>query len=93
MKDALIEQFCAALRVLLDEASDTDPLPEFSLEVPRQADHGDFACNAAMLLAKRLGKPPRAIAQRLVELVHPEADRAPGLHWVALHVVRVWSRS
>ena len=42
------------------------PAPAFSLEVPRSAGHGDFACNAALLLAKTLGQPPRAIAQRLL---------------------------
>ena len=41
------------------------PLPEFTLEIPRQKEHGDFACNAALLLAKRLRHPPREIAEQL----------------------------
>ncbi|MCY7386227.1 MAG: arginine--tRNA ligase, partial [Microcoleus sp. CAN_BIN18] len=28
---------------------------------------GDFQCNAAMSLGKKLGKPPRAIAQTIIE--------------------------
>jgi len=37
-----------------------------ALEPPRQAEHGDFATNAALVLAKRLKKPPRAVAEALV---------------------------
>ena len=33
-----------------------------ALERPRQADHGDYATNAAMLLTKALGRPPREMA-------------------------------
>ena len=38
-------------------------IPAFAIEVPREKNHGDFAVNAAMLLAKQAGKPPREIAQ------------------------------
>ena len=36
------------------------------LEVPRQADHGDYATNLALVLAKQVGRPPRAIAEALL---------------------------
>ena len=42
-------------------ASKSEP----TLERPRQAGHGDFSTNAAMLLAKSAGAPPREIAERL----------------------------
>jgi arginyl-tRNA synthetase len=51
---------------LLKEACDDAALPELALEVPRQAEHGDFSSNVAMGLAKRLRKPPRTIAEDLV---------------------------
>lgn len=45
---------------------------KLSIEEPRSADHGDLSTNAAMLLAKKAGKPPRElaaiIAARLKEL-------------------------
>jgi len=41
-------------------------LPEFRLETPRDPAHGDAATNLALLLAKGLGKPPRAVADQLV---------------------------
>ena len=36
-----------------------------AVEPPRDAGHGDMATNAAMVLAKPAGKPPRAIAEAL----------------------------
>ncbi|MDT8438143.1 MAG: arginine--tRNA ligase [Wenzhouxiangellaceae bacterium] len=36
--------------------------PAFSVDPPRDANHGDYACNVAMLLARTAGKPPREIA-------------------------------
>ncbi|HWH96301.1 MAG TPA: arginine--tRNA ligase [Baekduia sp.] len=38
-----------------------------TLERPRQADHGDYATNAAMLYAPVLKAPPRDVAGRLAE--------------------------
>jgi len=37
----------------------------FAVETPRNPAHGDFAVNAAMVLAKPAGRPPREIAQVL----------------------------
>ncbi|HYW07347.1 MAG TPA: hypothetical protein VE913_10345, partial [Longimicrobium sp.] len=39
------------------------------LERPRNPDHGDWATNVALTLAKRLGRPPRAIADELAASV------------------------
>jgi arginyl-tRNA synthetase len=38
-------------------------LPPFEVEAPRQAEHGDFATNAAMVLASQAKKPPRQLAE------------------------------
>lgn len=62
MKEKLRARVEVALRELLDAEGDAEALPEFVIEVPRQKEHGDFSCNAAMLLAKRLRKKPREIA-------------------------------
>ena len=43
-----------------------------AVEPPRDAAHGDMATNAAMVLAKPAGKPPRAIAEALA--LHLAAD-------------------
>jgi arginyl-tRNA synthetase len=39
-----------------------DPLPAFEVEPPRDPRHGDYAANAALVLAGTLGRPPREIA-------------------------------
>jgi len=40
--------------------------PLVALERPRQAEHGDLATNVAMTLAKAARKPPREVAQAIV---------------------------
>jgi arginyl-tRNA synthetase len=49
---------------LAGDAQDV-PIDKATLDRPRQADHGDFATNAAMVLTKALGRPPRDIATDL----------------------------
>jgi arginyl-tRNA synthetase len=44
-----------------------------ALERPKQAAHGDFACNAALQIAKNLKQPPRQVAERLVAAL-PASD-------------------
>ena len=53
MRERLHQQIDGLVRALLDEAGSPGDPPEFVLEVPRSKEHGDFACNVAMLLAKR----------------------------------------
>ena len=69
MRERLLEHLRSALRGLLDACDDAGDLPEFALEVSRSPEHGDFACNAAMVLAKRLRKPPRALAERIAAAI------------------------
>ena len=40
---------------------------QYSLERPKQAAHGDYATNIALLLAKRVHQPPREVAQKIVD--------------------------
>ncbi len=44
------------------------------LDRPKQAQHGDFACNIAMLLAKELRGNPRVIAQKILDALPPSPD-------------------
>ncbi|MDO4563604.1 MAG: arginine--tRNA ligase [Clostridia bacterium] len=48
-------------------------IPDFSVEIPREKEHGDFAVNAAMLLAKALRKPPREIAAQIASEIDVSA--------------------
>lgn len=70
--------------------------PAWTLERPKRAEHGDLATNAAMVLTKRVGKPPRVVAEALVRALAGDAVirsaeiAGPGfvnlrLHAAALH--------
>lgn len=45
----------------------------WSVERPKRAEHGDLATNCAMVLTKKVGKPPRAIAEGLVKALAGDA--------------------
>lgn len=61
---AVVTPIAASLRP--DETLDID-LADVVLERPRNRDHGDWASNIAMRLAKRLGTNPRELAQRIAD--------------------------
>jgi arginyl-tRNA synthetase len=68
------------LAILLQEAvSKAFPGVEAAIELdrPKNADHGDFATNVALQLAKRVGRKPRDAAQAVVDALgaHPEISR------------------
>ncbi|MCU0678765.1 MAG: arginine--tRNA ligase [Candidatus Pacebacteria bacterium] len=58
----------AVLRAAINDALTTLGLPpsDFAIEHPKILDHGDYACNVAMVLSKAVGQSPRAIAEQLV---------------------------
>ncbi len=68
MKEQLRELILQAIQALQDDA--TLPadlaLPGFVIERARSRDHGDFACNVAMLLSKPARAKPRDLAEKLV---------------------------
>lgn len=49
-----------------------------TLERPKVASHGDIATNLAMQLAKPAGKPPRELAQRIIDALE-QASEVSGL--------------
>jgi arginyl-tRNA synthetase len=61
-KSHLSDLFAQALREVAPDQSGATVL----IERPKQASHGDYACNLAMQLAKPLRKPPRDIANVLI---------------------------
>lgn len=56
-----------------------DQVIPVSVEIPRQEEHGDFSTNAAMQLARHVGKKPREVAGELSEAIRREDDRG----WIA----------
>jgi arginyl-tRNA synthetase len=90
VRQALSNEIAAALRALLDAAGDAGPVPEFALETPRQKDHGDFACNAALLLAKRVRRPPRQIAEELAAAIRERSQLVARAEVAGPGFVNLW---
>jgi arginyl-tRNA synthetase len=90
------EQLLDALQAALDAAGLPAPPGGLELEPTRQREHGDFQTNAALQLAKPVGRPPRDIAtdlaRALTELHPPHVDRVEvaGPGFVNLHLAPTW---
>lgn len=59
------ERLAAALRRAAEQIG-VSQVPAFKLETPRDPAHGDVATNLALVLAPRLRRKPRDVAERLV---------------------------
>ncbi len=92
MRSRLHESFRAAVAKLLAEAASEAPPPEFSLEVPRSSEHGDFACNVALLLAKPLRRSPRQVADQLVSLLGVGEGAIARVEVAGPGFINVWLR-
>lgn len=78
-KNYIAGLFDSALAKILQESGDLPDgfqAPGAVLERPRQASHGDLACNLALQVAKPLKKNPREIAQQLVSTLDQLRDPA-----------------
>jgi arginyl-tRNA synthetase len=80
----LSERFAGALAALDETLRGADP-------VVRRSDRADYQVNGSMALAKRTGRPPRDLAQDLIDRVeladiaHPPEVAGPGFINVTLH--------
>ena len=90
MREQLTGHFDAVLREILDANGDEGAVPEFALEAPRNPDHGDFACNAALLLAKRLRRAPRQIAEDIAERLGKASEAVERVEVAGPGFVNVW---
>ena len=59
--------FVEAVAKAFPELSEAELVEIISVEEPREAGHGDFACPVAFRLAKMLGKNPVEIGNAIVE--------------------------
>ncbi|HYG85102.1 MAG TPA: arginine--tRNA ligase [Azospirillum sp.] len=68
------------IRKLLEELATEGAIPagldtsRLTVEPPREAAHGDLSTNAAMVLAKPAGQPPRKLAELLVAKLKARPD-------------------
>jgi arginyl-tRNA synthetase len=72
------ERLSALIREALSSAAPElglpDDLPAVELSTPKQKAHGDFSTNVALVVAPRVGRPPRDVATVIVR--HLPADPA-----------------
>ncbi|MBB6592247.1 arginine--tRNA ligase [Ralstonia solanacearum] len=69
-KQTISQLLSDAVGTLLPEGTNR---PEIVLERPKQAAHGDIACNVALQLAKPLGTNPRELANRIADGIRADA--------------------
>jgi arginyl-tRNA synthetase len=68
LKEAIENLINQALEQLIaDGMIETRPAPQITRT--KDAAHGDFTCNIAMMLAKQAGKPPRDVAQAVIDAI------------------------
>ncbi|HAM33747.1 MAG TPA: arginine--tRNA ligase [Deltaproteobacteria bacterium] len=65
--------FSAVRKKIAEWGADTEV--SVSIEIPRQESYGDFSTNAAMQLAGKLGRKPRAVAEEIVSVLREEDRR------------------
>jgi arginyl-tRNA synthetase len=73
IEQRLTDLIAAALAAATEELGLTGDPPQVELSRPKQKEHGDFATNVALVLAARVGRPPREVAESLVRHL-PEAS-------------------
>ncbi len=79
----IYEQTKKSIRDMIDKALQAalqqgelsfEAIPDYALEEPREKEHGDFAANVAMMMAKQAKKPPRVIADCIVSHLDTEGS-------------------
>lgn len=68
----LVDTLKARVRTIVADEGLTEGLDKIAVETPRDPTHGDFATNAAMVLAKPAKRNPRALGEVIAEAL--EAD-------------------
>jgi arginyl-tRNA synthetase len=68
MKDHISDLISAALNALVDAGNlPADIHPRINIDRTKDKSHGDLASNIALTLAKAAGKPPREVAQLIID--------------------------
>ena len=78
MKGKISDRICEAFKAVQAGGkyadADIDVKNMIRLEVPKDKQHGDFACNIAMMLAKSLRDAPRNIAEAIASNIETDED-------------------
>ena len=77
IEERLLAWLAAGVRAWAAETGVPGELPQPELLAPRQKEHGDFASNIALAVAKRAARSPREVAQAIVDLPRARSVRPP----------------
>ena len=66
MKETIESRLNQALEKLISDGL-IEIIPALQITRTKDAAHGDFTCNVAMMLAKQAGKAPREVAQAIID--------------------------
>ena len=74
MKKRIADAFKHAVKSAYDTGElKSESVPRFQVEISKHKDHGDFAVNIAMLMAKSEKSSPRIIAEKLINHIDKDA--------------------
>ena len=71
MKETIEQLINQALDQLISDGL-IESKPTLQVTRTKDASHGDFTCNVAMMLAKQAGKPPRDVAQTIIDVMQDD---------------------
>ncbi len=90
------QTFLELISKITSELGWSDFGPKIKIERPARREHGDFSSNVAMVLSKDLGKPPREVAQIVVDEInrsgmeHLERAEVAGPGFVNVFLKALW---
>ena len=86
LRQALQSLVESAVARLIEESRLPEAVREVAVEIQdtKNPEHGDFACNFAMVASKKAGMNPRQIGEMLKDAVMAEGVGALG-HWGPRH--------
>ncbi|MGH9039105.1 MAG: arginine--tRNA ligase [Acidimicrobiia bacterium] len=90
------DDLAAAVRAALAAAGLPDPPGGVELTPPKSREHGDFATNVALQLAKAAGRPPREVAEAVAAVLlearpaHLDRVEIAGAGFLNLHLGPGW---
>ena len=94
IEQRLIELITRALAAAAPELGLAGELPEVELSKPRQKEHGDFSTNVALVVAARVNRPPREVAEAIVRHLPPAefvaSVEVAGPGFVNVRLTRAW---
>ncbi|MDD4569307.1 MAG: arginine--tRNA ligase [Tepidanaerobacteraceae bacterium] len=99
VQQQLREMIIAATnKAIEDNVLSIEDIPDFYIEVPQDKDHGDFAANIAMILAKQAKMSPRKIGECIAERIYTnnsvvEKVEVAGPGFINFYLVSTWANN